>query len=425
MPLYDPAQHRPLAAPAWSEHSARAAIESIAGDAVAAYGGPERLWPNALDDLEDAPDVPYRNVYFGAAGMAWALDLLAREQLGPELPGLAQLAGGLLDGFRHAPELVELAPAPAPSLLFGESGIHLAVDAIGGDGDGGRGRGGDHLDALEACILGNTRNPTRELCWGSPGTMLAALTLWRRTGEARWREAWLESAEWLLSEWRETVWIQDLYGETRRYTGAGHGFAGNAFALLSGQDLLGGRATEMVGRVAAALDALAVEGEGMAQWLPLVGVAVGRNPVQWCHGSPGIVTSLSGLPADERTDGLLAAGGELTWRAGPLVKGVGLCHGTAGNAYAFLSLHARSGDERWLERARMFAMDAVADVERRRAAAGCGRYTLFTGDIGAGLLLRSCLRADPTFPFLGQGAADAIDSPRPELGMTSEKGSDE
>jgi hypothetical protein len=49
----------------------------------------------------------------------------------------------------------------------------------------------------------------------------------------------------------------------------------------------------------------------------------------------------------------------------------------------------------------MFAMDAVADVDRRRTAAGRGRYALFTGDIGVALLLRSCLRPDPAFPFLG------------------------
>jgi hypothetical protein len=26
----------------------------------------------------------------------------------------------------------------------------------------------------------------------------------------------------------------------------------------------------------------------------------------------------------------------VTWRAGPLTKGAGLCHGTGGNGYAFL-----------------------------------------------------------------------------------------
>jgi hypothetical protein len=393
MQLYDPAQHRPLAATPWNEFTARAAIETIAADAVAAYQGPERLWPNAVDDLEGDPDVPYRNLYFGAAGMAWALDLLASEQLGPELPGVAELADSLPEGFRLAPELVGLAPPPAASLLFGESGILLAVEAIR--------RNGEHLGELAACIRRNARNPTLELCWGSPGTMLAALTLWRATGDARWHDLWLDSAEWLLSEWHGTVWVQDMYGEKRRYTGAGHGFTSNTFALLAGDDLLGERAEGVAGRAADVLSRLALEDDGVAQWPGLADVDTERRPVQWCHGSPGMVTSLAGLPADERTDRLLAAGGELTWRAGPLVKGIGLCHGTAGNAYAFLSLHARFADERWLQRARMFAMDAVADVDRRRTAAGRGRYSLFTGDIGVALLLRSCLRADPAFPFLG------------------------
>jgi Lanthionine synthetase C-like protein len=59
------------------------------------------------------------------------------------------------------------------------------------------------------------------------------------------------------------------------------------------------------------------------------------------------------------------AGGELTWHAGPLAKGSNLCHGTAGNAYAFLVLHRRSGDELWLDRARSFAMHAIGQVDRQ------------------------------------------------------------
>ncbi len=392
--LYDPAEHRPLDTTPWSEIEARAAIEAIAGDAIAAYRGPEQLWPNHVEDLEGDPDAPFRNAYLGAAGVAWALDLLAREGLGPELPNLDELADSLPEGFRRAPELVTLAPPPAPSLLFGESGILLAVEAIR--------QHGEHLDELEACIRRNAHNPALELCWGAPGTMLAALELWRRTGEARWHDAWRQSADWLLGEWHESVWVQDLYGEQRRFTGAGHGFASNSFVLLAGRELLGDRAAEVIRRIVSGLHELAVAGDGVAQWLPLAGVETGRRPLQWCHGSPGIVTSLAGLPADEETDRLLAAGGELVWRAGPLTKGVGLCHGTAGNAYAFLSLYSRSGDELWLQRARAFAMDAVADVGRRRAGNGRGRYTLFTGDIGVALLLRSCLAADPRFPFLGE-----------------------
>jgi hypothetical protein len=55
----------------------------------------------------------------------------------------------------------------------------------------------------------------------------------------------------------------------------------------------------------------------------------------------------------------------------------------------------------------MFATGAVADVTRRRATSGRGRYTLFTGDIGVALLLRCCLTADATFPFIGRGPRHA------------------
>jgi Lanthionine synthetase C-like protein len=83
----------------------------------------------------------------------------------------------------------------------------------------------------------------------------------------------------------------------------------------------------------------------------------------------GIVTSLAALP-DPRLDDLLVAAGELTWAAGPLAKGPGLCHRTAGNGYAFLKLFKRTGDERWLDRARAFAMHAIAQSDRDAAEYG-------------------------------------------------------
>jgi hypothetical protein len=115
--------------------------------------------------------------------------------------------------------------------------------------------------------------------------------------------------------------------------------------------------------------------------------------VQWCHGAPGIVATLGDLMPLE----LAIAGGELTWRAGPLRKGPGLCHGTAGNGYALLRLHELTGDQLWLDRARRFAMHAIGQVGAARAQYGPGRYTLWTGDIGVALYLRACLDADPTF----------------------------
>jgi hypothetical protein len=391
--LYDEAEHRPLNGPSWSDDAAQTGIDEIVGDVVGAFGGLDKLWPNDPNDLEGHPDVPLRNVYLGAAGVAWAIDLLAQDDLCERPAWLSELAQGLGEGFRSAPELTDIEPPPAPSLLFGESGILLAAEAILRDGS--------QLDGLADAIKRNARSKTLELCWGSPGTLVAALQLWRHTGEARWREAWLDSAAWMLDQWKGEIWVQDLYGDQSRYTGAGHGFAGNAFALLAGRDLLGDAAEGVTGRVTAQMRKLAVSRDRLTQWPPLLGVRDGRRPVQWCHGSPGFVSSMAPvLPPDEQTEKLLAAGGELTWRAGPLNKSVGLCHGTSGNAYALLALWTRTDGELWLERARSFAMDALADVRRRREAAGHGRYTLFTGDLGVALLLRSLLVADPTFPFV-------------------------
>ena len=101
-----------------------------------------------------------------------------------------------------------------------------------------------------------------------------------------------------------------------------------------------------------------------------------------------------------RLSELLLAGGELTWRAGPLVKGPGLCHGTAGNGYALLKLFERTGDERWLERARAFAMHAIEQVARSRAEYGRGRFSLWTGDPGVAVYVNSCLTASAAVPTL-------------------------
>jgi hypothetical protein len=43
-------------------------------------------------------------------------------------------------------------------------------------------------------------------------------------------------------------------------------------------------------------------------------------------------------------------------------------------------------------------MHAIAQVPRLRSATGYGRYTLFTGDLGAALLAAACLHGQSAFP---------------------------
>ena len=119
----------------------------------------------------------------------------------------------------------------------------------------------------------------------------------------------------------------------------------------------------------------------------------------WCHGAPGFLTSLAAL-ADSRLDDVLIAAGELIWTAGPLTKGPGLCHGTAGNGYAFLKLYRRTREARWLERARAFAMHAIAQSERDAATYGVRRYSLYTGDPGLAIYLARCIDGEDGWPGL-------------------------
>jgi lantibiotic modifying enzyme len=124
--------------------------------------------------------------------------------------------------------------------------------------------------------------------------------------------------------------------------------------------------------------------------------------VQWCHGAPGIVTGLAHFPVHRSVemDKLLTAAGATVWQAGPLAKGHGVCHGTAGNGYAFLSLHRRTGDPVWLDRARAFAMHAVAQSEQAREQHGRRRFTLWTGDAGLAVYLWHCVTGAGGMPTL-------------------------
>jgi lantibiotic modifying enzyme len=238
--------------------------------------------------------------------------------------------------------------------------------------------------------------------WGSPGTMLAAAAIHELSAEARWLDLWRESAAWLRDEWdpETNLWTQHLYGSVEQFIGPAHGFAGCVLALSRDAD------DELHRRAASATARYAVEEDGLANWPPLASMESLRSTrdgsirLQWCHGAPGVVASLARLaPGDDEHGRLLWAGGELTWRAGPLAKGASLCHGTAGNGYAFLALFERTGDELWLERARAFAMHALAQVERARADLGRGRYTLWTGDPGTALYVADCLAGGGTVPL--------------------------
>lgn len=199
------------------------------------------------------------------------------------------------------------------------------------------------------------------------------------------------------------VWTQQLYGQSVRYVGAVHGVAGNAYVLQRVAHLLDpAAAARWSAALARSLGASAIRSDGMANWPAKLDDPGEGTPamllVQHCHGAPGMITSFAAVPhADEA---LLIEGGELIWRAGPLTKGSNLCHGTAGNGDAFLKLFERTGDQLWLDRARAFAVHALAQSEAQAGELGRGCYSLWTGDLGLACYLWDCLGGKAAFPTL-------------------------
>jgi len=381
--LYTPALHEPLVDLDWDDEDVRTRIrDSVALTESAAH--PDELWPADEWDLYGSTP-PLTSLYCGAAGVVWALDSLRRSGLADVQLDLVALSRR---GFELARERIDVAEddtsmpsRPRSGFLVGETGVVLVAWLLAPDGE--------LADRLHELVVANVRNETNELMWGAPGTMLVARLMHARTGEGRWLETWNESARVLRERLEpDGLWTQDLYGDRLQFLGPAHGWAGDALALLQG-----GEDTELVDGLRDVARRTAVVEEGLANWPPVV--AEGLDPrgqgirVQWCHGSPGIVTSLSTVLDEE----LLVAGGELVWQAGPLgdEKGAGLCHGTSGNGFAFLKLFDRTGDELWLDRARRFALHALVQAEHLPP-----RYSLWTGGIGAALFAARCLdgRAD-------------------------------
>ncbi|MFO1410891.1 MAG: hypothetical protein U1F06_11105, partial [Steroidobacteraceae bacterium] len=236
--LHDPDRHEPLQ-PAdvggWDETRARKCITAIVRR-TEAEGDPQRGWPMHPLDIEPGDDVPGGNptLYAGTCGLLWALHHL-------QAVGAAELqrkwpvdTAALL---QHTGRwLKDKAERERAAYLMGETPIRLLEHAQTGRLEA--------VDRLAVLIEGNMQHPARELMWGAPGTMLAALLMHERTGEARFADLFRRTAAvlWSQLEWSDAYrchyWTQHLDGQVSTYMDAVHGFAGTALPLIRGRHLL-------------------------------------------------------------------------------------------------------------------------------------------------------------------------------------------
>ncbi|XP_018587881.1 glutathione S-transferase LANCL1 [Scleropages formosus] len=106
--------------------------------------------------------------------------------------------------------------------------------------------------------------------------------------------------------------------------------------------------------------------------------------VHWCHGAPGVIYMLLQAykvfgVAQYLVDALQC--GEVIWQRGLLKKGYGLCHGAAGNGYAFLALYKLTHDPKHLYRACVFA-EWCMDYGKHSCRTPDRPFSLFEGMAG-------------------------------------------
>ncbi|MEE1656926.1 LanC-like protein [Microvirga sp. CF3062] len=399
--LFDPDRHQHLDIGGWDADRACDTIERIVSDARRAFT-PKGLWKIHPNDQEGDEEGPHTSLYFGAAGVIWGLNHLVSEGAASTGPSFAEYLPEIQNRNRSMLESKawrELLGSAwqTRSWLLGDAGILFTQWKIT--------RSEAVLSSLAEAIAENTEDPSLELMWGAPGTMLAALDMYRHSGSTFWKDLYCAGARALEASFHYDerlgahIWTQNLYGRVGQYLGPVHGYAGNVHVLLKGRDLIGdAQWASLSSQIARTLEVTAVKSSYGVNWPSRAQPNRDGAPLllQHCHGAPGMVTALSGLK--EPIDELLLGGGELTWKAGPLKKGPGLCHGTAGNAFAFLKLFERTGDTIWLDRARRFAMHAIMQSDAEAAYLGCRRFSLWTGDIGLACFLWECVRGSARFP---------------------------
>ncbi len=395
--LFDPARHEALTETPWREPAARAAIERIVADAKAAYSK-EGLWPiHPLDRSPERAD-PLKPIYYGAAGVVWALLHLQRAGVADAddyLPAVATLLE------RHREDSLRLTGAPILAYPTGDAGIALLHWTMAPSQP--------IADELYRVIEANAAHASLGFGWGGPGSMLAALFMFERTQQPRWKTLYLSIFDDL---WR--CWNFDERSVVTCGCTISTAFVSNASAGCTARPRRC-RACCAAGRCCRRIVHTSSNGAPRRLWWPPRCVKdrsrTGRSPriariapeFSGCSiavGHRAVVNCLASLPRDPDTDELLIAGGELAWRAGPTVKLPSLCHGAPGSGYAFLKLHARTGDERWLQRARQFAMHGIEQAERGVRQHGQRKFSLWTGDLGLAVFLCDCIRADARFPTL-------------------------
>jgi len=210
--MFQPSRHFTPTFRAWEPTDAGRAITEITDDALSNVDV-ATLW--SAHPMDDGVRDGNGTLYFGAAGVVWALDYLRRVQAITYEQDLSPLLEIALS--RNAPWFAGTAYSSHASLLMGDLGILLVQMRIAPDPG--------VADEIYALLAANTELPIVELMWGLPGCMLGCIHMQEMTAEARFMQLFQLQAARLLAELEMDpdgpIWTQELYGRRQRWLGPG------------------------------------------------------------------------------------------------------------------------------------------------------------------------------------------------------------
>ncbi|MWA02649.1 phosphotransferase [Actinomadura sp. LD22] len=357
----DPGEHGEDA-PEWLLEACDQVVRGLTGQLLAAMDpeSAQALWP--MSCAHGAPDPCC--VQHGAAGCTGALVRYLRHSDDPRLPDAsATAARWMLDRLRDGTR--------RPSgLYFGTAGVAWALlDAGLALGDGGL---ADEAVAVAEALPGTAPGP--DVTHGTAGIGMTALHLWARTGLPLFAERALAAADALAASVEEgpdgLVWRTPAHVESKlagkSYYGFAHGIAGVGCFLLACAEATGrAEHRDLAVRVGDGLLDAAVR----TPWSLMWGTGTGDPPTApyWCHGASGIGTFLVRLGAATGEARFAEAAGlsaravtDQSWRAV-----LGQCHGLAGNGDFLLDMADATGDARYRAAAWRLARVIIASRAHR------------------------------------------------------------
>lgn len=220
-------------------------------------------------------------------------------------------------------------------------------------------------------ILSLDPGPVTDVFKGSAGEALFLIRLWHASQDEKYLQGAIRNAIWLNSVVKRDnmgcYWPMNIEREPHPpMPGFAHGISGHAYFFLALFEATGDqRWANLVCDVAETLNRLAIQNHVGLNW-PYVAGHTENIPCQWCNGAPGVgvfwVKAFEVLNDKAYLEKAIACG-ETTFNYGDVRNNPSQCHGLSGNAELFIELFRATKNQIWLDRAFVFAKQAMAYCE--------------------------------------------------------------